>query len=163
MSTNPDFSKMTGDMYRAWESSMTQWWDTVLESPAFLDAMGKNLSQQTRSRRQWEDGVDKTMENLHLPSRSDVVRLARIATLLEDKVLGLEDQVLEMQDRMAAMEKETIKARIEAAEAQLRLTAVLERIEGKLDASEAPAAEPAKKPATRRRSTKASQAKSTEQ
>ena len=32
------------------------------------------------------------MADLHLPSRQDVIRVAKIASMLEDRLLGLEDR-----------------------------------------------------------------------
>ncbi len=114
-----DFSKLSGDMYRGWEDAMTNWWDQVLESPAFLSGLGKNLEAQTRTRSAYEDKVDEAMTNMHLPSRKDVVQLARIATLLEDRILLMEDRLLGMSDQLTRIETELLRARVDAAEALL--------------------------------------------
>ncbi|MBT3221868.1 MAG: hypothetical protein HN348_22565 [Proteobacteria bacterium] len=112
-----DFSKLGGELYKSWEQSMTSWWDQVLESPTFLAGLGKNLEAQTRARGNYEEQVDEMMSNLHLPSRKDVVRLARIASLLEDRILQMEDHMLKMGDQLDRIEKEVLRARVAAAEA----------------------------------------------
>ncbi|MFT4627572.1 MAG: hypothetical protein ACI8PZ_006258 [Myxococcota bacterium] len=129
-----DLSDLSGELYRHWEKSMTTWWDQVLESPAFLDAVNTNLGQQARGRKQWEDKVEHTMSAMHLPSRKDVVRIARIATLLEDKVLAVEDRLLEQGDQLDRIEKETLEGRLGAAEAMVALQDKLESLEAKIDA-----------------------------
>ncbi|MBM4369859.1 MAG: hypothetical protein FJ102_26855 [Deltaproteobacteria bacterium] len=134
----PDFQKLGDEMYKHWEKAMTQWWDTTLESPAFLGAMGKNLESAARARGQYEKAVDQSLEKMHLPTRGDLVRVARVAALLEERLLQQEDHVLELKDRLARMEKEVVEARIEAAEARLELRETLAAIRGELATARAP-------------------------
>lgn len=129
-----DLSKLTGEWYSHWEKSMSRWWDQLLDDPTFIKGMGDNLAVQARTRHAWEQQVDKTMENMHLPSRKDVVRVARIASLLEDKVLAIEDRLFDQSDAIARVEKETLQARIDAAEALVTVQDKLESLEAKLDA-----------------------------
>ena len=105
--TSPDLSKLSGELYRQWEKGMAQWWDQVLESPAFLSGMGQSLSGQAQARANYEQAVDQTLEQLHIPSRKDFIRLTRVATMLEDKLLSLEDKLLTLGDQLAAQERET--------------------------------------------------------
>lgn len=124
----------TDDLYRQWEQTMAKWWDTVLDDPTTVAGMGKNLAAQARMRGQWEEGVDRSMEAMHLPSRKDVVRLAKIASLLEDRIVAIEDRVLEQGDQLDRIEKETLRARVDAAEALITVQEKLQAIEDKLDA-----------------------------
>lgn len=140
MSTQPDLSKLSGELYRHWEKAMTEWWDQVLESPAFLGAMGANLSGQAKARAGYEDAVDRSMEQFHLPSRKDLTRLAQISSMLEDRLLGMEDRLLEMSDRLDGLEKEVLRARVEAAEGRIELRERLGALEARLAALEGPAA-----------------------
>lgn len=133
MATEEDFSKLTGDMYRQWEKAMTTWWDDVLESPAFLKAMGDGLANTSQARKAYTDAVDKTMSDLHLPSRKDVVRVAKMTSLLEEKILTVEDKVLEQGDRLVRIEKDALKGRIDTAETLLSLQEKLASIEERLD------------------------------
>lgn len=123
------FTAATNELYKQWEQAMTAWWDQVLESPSFLHQMGRGLEQSARLRGAYETGVDEQLERLHLPSRSDLTRVARIAALLEERLLQVEDRLLEIQDRLARSEAEAVRARIDAAESRLELRAALERIE----------------------------------
>ncbi|GDX83914.1 hypothetical protein LBMAG42_57250 [Deltaproteobacteria bacterium] len=138
---NPDLSKLGDELYKHWEGAMTSWWDQVLESPSFLGAMGQNLEGAARARGQYERSVDDTMEKMHLPTRSDVVRVAKIAAMLEERLLQQEDLVLELKDQLGRLERETIQARIEAAEARLELRDTLAALRSDLRvASGTPAA-----------------------
>lgn len=125
----PDFQKMSNDFYKQWEQSMTRWWDQVLDSPAFLDNMGKNASGYAKARSSYQRSMDDLAEKMHVPGKSDMVRLARICTLLEERLLKQEDQLLGMQDRLDVLEKELVQSRIEAAEARLEQRERLIRLE----------------------------------
>lgn len=128
-----EFSRMTGEAYRQWEKSMASWWDHVLESPAFLSQLGQNVEAQAKARKAWEEQVDRTMTDMHLPSRTDVVRLARVASLLEDRLLAMEDRLLAIQDSLGRIEKDALKARIDAAEALVTMHEKLAALERKLE------------------------------
>lgn len=131
---NFDYSQFTGDLYQQWEQGMSTWWDQVLENPQFLKALGGNLTMQSKARKAYEKKVDENLEKAHLPTRSDLVRVARIATLLEDKLLQIEDSVLDIKDHMGTVEKEALKARVEAGETRLSVDERLSAIESKLEA-----------------------------
>jgi hypothetical protein len=126
-------SSFDSEMMKAWEKSVAAWWDEVLDSDEFLDAMGSNVAGGARARAGYEQNVDKGMQSLHLPTRKDLVRVARICGLLEDKLLGMEDKLLAMDDRLADMERASLQARIDAAEARLANQEKLATIEAKLD------------------------------
>lgn len=146
-----DLGKLSQDLYQQWESAMTTWWDQVLDSPEVLKASGQGLSNLARERRTYEDQVDSNLQRLHLPTRTDLIQVTRIATLLEERLLKMEDRLLEVQDQLLTAERETVQARIDAAEARIKqreqdfeqrerlaeLQARLDRLEGK---AQAPAA-----------------------
>jgi hypothetical protein len=129
-----EWNRMSGAMYDQWEKGMTAWWDQVLENPQFLKAMGENLSARARGEKMYQQAVDEGLERAHLPSRTDLVRVARIATLLEEKVLRVEDAVLQMKDQLDRIEREALLARVEAAEARVALQERLAGLEGRLAA-----------------------------
>ncbi|RME26021.1 MAG: hypothetical protein D6798_07565 [Deltaproteobacteria bacterium] len=155
-SSNPgdgvDFARLSQDLYAQWESAVTAWWDTVLDSPDVLRASGDALGRLARARKQYEQAVDDNLTRLHLPTRSDLVRLTRIATLLEHRLVRFEDQLLEMQDKLAALEREALQARVDAAEARLEhreemaaLQARLDALQERIDALEQSATRPARR------------------
>ena len=132
----------TSEAWRLWERAMGAWWDQVLESPAFYGAMGQSASAQAAGQAAWAEGTDRLLEQMRLPSREDLVRVARIASLLEDRLLQQEDQLLAIGDRLGVMEKslaerldrlerESLQARVEAAEARLELKESLGQTKGK--------------------------------
>ena len=137
------FSKMSAELYRQWEESVSGWWDQVVESPAFLDGASKSMGGLAGLRAQYEQQMDDNLSRMHLPSRGDITRLARIANLLERRLLDLEDRLLQMNDalaerdaRSARIEAELIQARIEAAEARIEQRTRLEALEARLAAME---------------------------
>ena len=115
----PDLSQLSGDLYRQWEKAMSTWWDQVVDSPAFLGGMSKQVGAMAEARGRYEEAVDETLERMHLPTRTDIVRLTRVATLLEERLLSQEDLILNLQDRLERLEREVVQARVEAAEARL--------------------------------------------
>lgn len=131
--SQPDFTKLSGQMYELWEKSSSAWWDEVLESPAFLKSMGENLANNAQARSAYQDKVNQGLEQLHLPTRQDLLRIARIASLLEDRQLKLEDEILGLRDQLASSEKEALLARIQAAETRLELEGRLAKMEAKID------------------------------
>lgn len=132
MPSTERFTRLTGDLYRGWEKAMTSWWDQVLDSPAFLNQLGDNLTAQSAARARYEEHVDRSMTAMHLPSRKDVVQLARIATLLEDRILAMEDRLLAMEDQLVRMERDSLQARVDAAEALVAVRESLEALDAKV-------------------------------
>jgi hypothetical protein len=122
------------ELYRQWERSMTQWWEQVLASPSVLHAMGRGLGKTTQARAQYEHAVEERLQRLHLPTRGDLVRMTRIATLLEEKLLQQEDTILALRDELRATRREALEARIEAAEARVELREALATLQAGLAA-----------------------------
>lgn len=148
----PDVDGISDELYRQWQASLGQWWDTVLGSQDVLGATGQHLADTALGVAAYEDRVDQHLARLHLPTRGDLTRLARIATLLEKRLLQTEDIVLKLQDTLAArdqdlarVEREALHARIEVAElrAEIRATTVPPATESAapVDAKNAPTAD----------------------
>lgn len=135
------FQKMQGEAYKTWEKAMGSWWDQVLESPAFYDTI-KAVGPMAQARGQYQKAMDSALRELQLPTRDDVVRLTKIVTQVEDRLLSQEDLLLQMQDRLIAMEKEALRARIDAAEARI-VAAAAQRATSAPGADNAWAAAPA--------------------
>jgi hypothetical protein len=136
--TYPDYAKFTSDVFKAWEKGMSRWWDDVLDSPVFMEQVGKNLSRMVKTRSVVDKTIDQSLSVMHLPTRADFTRLGRVVTLLEEKLLSVEDQVLDLSDALAASRKEALQARVEAAEARVELREALARIEAMLTNDSAP-------------------------
>lgn len=141
---------------------MSAWWDQVLQSPAFLSLLGESLASRTQARATYERAMDTAMDRMHLPNRKDIGRVARIATLLEERLLAQEDLLLEVKDQLVEARRDAVRARIEAVEARLEAQQELEALRAELAALQqklgegssrpAPATEPpAERPARRGR------------
>ncbi len=145
--STPEFDRAATEMYKHWEKAMTSWWDQVLESPAFLGAAGQGMGQATAARGQYTKAMDAWLEQAHLPTRDDMVRLLKVCSQLEDRLLQQEDLLLDLKDRLAAAERASLEARIAAAEARVEVRDRLDSIEARLATpSEAPTAPPARRP-----------------
>jgi uncharacterized coiled-coil protein SlyX len=150
-SDGQDYSQLSEEMYRVWERSMTDWWDQVLESNSLLKGLGENLSAQNTARAQYERSVDESLTRMHLPTRTDLTQLAKIAILLEERLLTQEDTLAELRDRMAQLEKETLQARIEAAEARIEARESRAALQEHLDALQEKLAAPTKTTRSRKK------------
>ncbi|MEQ1569180.1 MAG: hypothetical protein ABMA64_26325 [Myxococcota bacterium] len=131
------------DGFREWERSVAAWWNTVLDDPAFVRGMGDAMAGRSQVAQQVQEGVDRTLDAWHLPSKRDLVRVAHIASLLEDRLVGLEDTVADLTERLDRIEKEALRARIDAAEVRLMLDQRLDAIDAGLARLSAPPAKPA--------------------
>ena len=120
---------------------MARWWEQALASPGVLQAMGRGLGRGTEARATYEHAVEERLQRLHLPTRGDLVRMTRIATLLEEKLLQQEDTILALRDELATARREALQARIESAEARVELREALVAIHAQL-ATLAPVADP---------------------
>jgi hypothetical protein len=121
------------NLFEEWEKSVASWWTTVLDDPAFVRGMGDALAGRGQAVAAMQENVDKAMEAWHLPSKRDLLRLSRVASLLEDRLVALEDQVGELGARLDRIEKDALKARIESAETRVMLEEKLGVIAAKLD------------------------------
>jgi hypothetical protein len=152
-----DESRWVGAWYETWERSLAAWWDKVLDTPEVLRSANQTLAAQVEARKAVHQTGQRWMERMNLPTRADLSRLVRIATLLEEKLLGLDDRLLDVHDRVIAAEREAVRARVEAAETRLllleRIAALEERLrEGTASSSASgPAVASASKPASTRR------------
>jgi uncharacterized coiled-coil protein SlyX len=147
-----DLNQFSEEMYKQWEKGVTAWWDQLLDSKEFLGASGRQLAGMAQARAVYEKNVDEQLSRMHLPTRGDMTRLARIATLLEKRLLEMEDTVLEIRDGLARheqavarAEKEALQARIEAAEARVALAETLAALDGRLAAIETNTQKPARR------------------
>ncbi|MBI4610461.1 MAG: hypothetical protein HY726_15800 [Candidatus Rokubacteria bacterium] len=94
----------TPDLLTQWKQFLDQWiaaWGKVLEqamgTEAFAQALGKHLEQwlalQAPARKAAEHATEATLSALGIPSRTQVVGIARQLVDLEDRVERLEDRL----------------------------------------------------------------------
>ncbi|MDP2310115.1 MAG: hypothetical protein Q8P18_29125 [Pseudomonadota bacterium] len=128
----PGPTRFSEQLYQGWEKAMGAWWDQVLQSPSFLGAMSENLVSRTQARATYERTMEGAMDRMHLPTRKDIGRVARVATLLEERLLAQEDLLLSMKDQLAAAQRDAVQARIDTAQARLELKDQLIQLRGEL-------------------------------
>jgi len=92
------------DLLAQWKQFLDQWiaaWSRVLEQAMGTEAFAKTLGAQMQgflntaspARKAAEQQIEGSLAGLGLPSRSQVVSLAKQIVLLEEKVEALEDKL----------------------------------------------------------------------
>ena len=110
------------DILRQWKTFLDDWiaaWSKALEeamsTPAFAEALGKTLDQfltvQGKAKRAAAKSSKATLDAMGLPSREQIVGLARQLMDLEDRLESLEDKI----DAGAAPRPAATRARAKAA------------------------------------------------
>jgi hypothetical protein len=95
----------------AWKRSMDRWlsaWSAFLEeittTPAFAAASGQTLNRvldiQKPLRDQTEEAMQRWLEAINMPSRADIVRLARQLNDVNARLDQLDDRLEDIQDRL---------------------------------------------------------------
>ncbi len=106
----------TPDLLAQWKQFLDQWiaaWGKVLEqamgTEAFAQALGKYLDQwlsiQAPLKKVAEESTEATLQALGIPSRGQVVGIARQLVDLEDRIEGLEDRLGGLMARMDDLHK----------------------------------------------------------
>lgn len=131
---NADFDALAGEAYRSWERATASFWDQVLDDPKFLGGMNEVVAASVSAQRRAADATRQALEAMHLPTREDIVRVARLVGHVEDRLLAVEDRLLAVQEALAETTREALKARIDAAEARLATDARWAALEARLDA-----------------------------
>lgn len=132
--SHDDPAALDDDLLQRWEQHFARWWGEVLEDPGAMRRVSEQIAARSALRSTWEAEIDRSMESMHLPSRTDLLRLARIVSSLEDRLVAVEDQVFEQSVQRSRLERETLKARVHAAEALVTVTERLACLEEKIDA-----------------------------
>ncbi len=99
------------ELFGQWKQFLDQWiaaWGKVLEqamgSEAFAQALGKYLDQwlslQAPVKKVASEATEATLQALGIPSRGQVVGIARQLVDLEDRIEGLEDRLGALMGRM---------------------------------------------------------------
>jgi hypothetical protein len=116
----------TPELLTQWKQFLDQWiaaWGKVLEqamgTEAFAQALGKHLDQwlsiQAPMKKMAEESTEATLQALGMPSRSQVVGIARQMVDLEDRIEGLEDRLGALMARMDDLFKSLVDHEAAAA------------------------------------------------
>ena len=109
----------TPELLTQWKQFLDQWiaaWQKVLEqamgTEAFAQALGKYLDQwlslQGPIKKVAEESTEATLQALGVPSRNQVVGIARQLVDLEDRIEGLEDRLGALLARMDRSEERRV-------------------------------------------------------
>ena len=112
----PDFSQLTATLVEQCESSLVEWWQQTIQSPAFKEQLGAYLEQ--------DSSMVEVQDNLE--------QLSRIIVLLEHELGAQKEQIDKLNTRLCSLEKELIESRIEAVETELKNQEELTLLRSKL-------------------------------
>jgi polyhydroxyalkanoate synthesis regulator phasin len=101
------------ELMTQWKQFLDQWiaaWSRVLEQAMGTDAFAKTLGKQMEgflnaanpAKKAAEQQIEGSLAGLGLPSRTQVVSLAKQIVLLEEKIEGLEDKLDAILKRLEA-------------------------------------------------------------
>ena len=79
-------------IYETWEKAANGWFD-VVESPAFLQAMGKTMEAQLGMKSGADRMVETWCEAWRIPTAKDMEALSSHVSDLEGRVASLEEQL----------------------------------------------------------------------
>src|SRR5262245_12797917 len=102
---------MTPDVMKQWKAFLDQWlltWDKMfaelLQTDAFADIMGKQLQQWLSVQAPFRQGAaaaqETTLQALGLPSRAQVVGIARQLMELDDRLEEIENRLTTLDSRL---------------------------------------------------------------
>lgn len=113
---------------KQWYDATSETWSKVIEeaigTEQFTETMGRNLESYASFFRMFRQASTASFNNLQLPTRSDIARLAGLIVKLEEKVDRIEDSLEQSEEKPLQMG---------AGDGRWHLEARLEQIENKLE------------------------------
>jgi hypothetical protein len=111
---------MTPELLDQWKQFLDQWiaaWSKVLEqamgTEAFAQALGKHMEQwlslQAPMKKAAEESAEAVLSAVGIPSRSQVIGIARQLVDLEDRIEGLEDRMAALLAKMDDLSKAIVR------------------------------------------------------
>jgi hypothetical protein len=117
---------MTPDVLKQWKAFLDQWlltWDKMfaelLQTDAFAEIMGKQLQQWLSAQAPFRQGaaasLETTLQTLGLPSRAQVVGIARQLMELDDRLEDIENRLTTLNSRLSDTQPQKTADRRETA------------------------------------------------
>jgi hypothetical protein len=91
--------------YSIWENSMSEVLDMWLKSPFFGASLGKAVEKSSEFKKYLDEVMERSLKNLHLPTKSDIDRILASVNKIEAKINDLWDKLEELK-----AEKESTRA-----------------------------------------------------
>lgn len=103
-----DFDPMSyyKKFYETWEKTMSEGLETWLKSPLFASSMGKAIERSSEFQKYFNEAIDKSLENMHVPTKTDIDKVLSAVNNVEAKINDLWDK---LDDLKASEETATAK------------------------------------------------------
>jgi hypothetical protein len=82
--------------YEIWENSMSEALEAWLKSPLFAASVGKAVEKSSEFKKYLDEVMEKSLKNMHLPTKSDIDRVLASINNIEAKINDLSDKVDEL-------------------------------------------------------------------
>lgn len=82
--------------YEVWEKTMSEALEIWLKSPLFAVTMGKTIEKSSEFKKYLDEVMEKSLKNMHLPTKSDIDRVLASINNLEAKINDLWDKIDEL-------------------------------------------------------------------
>lgn len=94
------FKQYCGGMEESWSKI----WNEFLSSPAYAQASGSMMDAFLSSQQAVQSNLKKTLENLNIPSKDDVARVAFQVVQTEQKVSEVQKELRQLQSLEAKLD-----------------------------------------------------------
>ena len=103
----PSFDPITyyKKFYEVWEKTMSEALDIWLKSPLFAATLGKTVEKSSEFKKYIDEVMERSLKNMHLPTKSDIDRVLSSINNIEAKVNDLSDKVDELKPSGKASSK----------------------------------------------------------
>lgn len=82
--------------YEIWEKTMSEAMETWLKSPLFAASTGKIVEQSSGLKKYLDEVMERSLKNMHLPTKNDIDRVLASLNNLEAKINDLWDKIDEL-------------------------------------------------------------------
>lgn len=86
-------SRRLDQFLESWEKKASDYFDTVLRHPTFLNAIGGLLSTGCRNKAQFDRAMGALWKNLNLPNKNDQERTLHLLNELHSRIFDLEERI----------------------------------------------------------------------
>jgi hypothetical protein len=82
--------------YETWEKTTSEALEKYVNSPLFAVNIGTAVEKSSELKKYFDEVVEKSLKNLHLPSKNDIDRIHNAINTIEAKINDLSDMVEEL-------------------------------------------------------------------
>ena len=88
--------------YEVWEKTMSEALEIWLKSPLFAATIGGTIEKSSEFKKHLDEIMEKSLRNMHLPTKSDIDRVLASINNIEAKINDLWDKIDELKSSAKA-------------------------------------------------------------